>query len=75
MQKILLILSTITLLMMLATGCNNKQKEDVSQPAIVTESAFTTSGSVETSTEQAITSTEQAVNATEQAVSTEQSIK
>ena len=66
MKKIILIFSAISILMVLAIGCNNKQKE-VAQPSATTESAVTTMASVETSTEQAVTSTEQAV-ATEQSV-------
>ncbi len=63
MKKTLLILSVIA---MLAGGCNNKQ-EEATQPFTTTESAVTTMTSVETSTEQAITSTEQAVT-TEQSM-------
>ena len=66
MRKTLLILSVITMLAVLAGGCNNKQ-EEVTQPSAITESAVTTMASVETSTEQAVTSTEQAVT-TEQSI-------
>lgn len=66
MKKILLIFSAISILMVLAIGYNNKEKEAI-QPSATTESAITTMTSVETSTEQAVTSTEQAVT-TEQSI-------
>ena len=56
MKKTLLILSVISMLAVLAGGCNNKQ-EEATQPFTTTESAVTTMTSVETSTEQAVTST------------------